>query len=209
MKKIILILALVAATATTAMAQSTIGASFLNNVATTTVSSSSSTTTSEGFQVGFDYIYGLDAKGFSVVPGVHYGYLTNSNATSIGGVAGLSGKVQEHYLSIPVNFKYTVSPSKSFDLFAFAGPQFNFGIISKTITTTTILGQSSTTTTDNYGDNSDYSRFDVAVGLGAGADISDMLRVSFSYNIGLLDRNSNDNITLKNNYWQVGAAFLF
>src|SRR5574344_2112714 len=78
MKKIILTLALVAVAATSAMAQFSVGAGYLNTLATYTTSNSTSKTTFNGFYAGIDASYDL-GSGVAVVPGVYYGYLTSSD----------------------------------------------------------------------------------------------------------------------------------
>jgi len=212
MKRIILTLALVAAAATSAMAQFSVGAGYLNQTAktTTTVSSSSSSSsvTSQGFYVGADAAYTL-GYGLAVVPGIYYGYLTNSNASSAV-VASASARTNSHYIAVPVNVKYGVGLGEMLNAFVYAGPQFELGIASKTTTTVNALGTSSSTL-DNYGDNGSLNRFNISLGAGIGVDVAEMIRVNFGYHYGLLNmyKGSSDNVKTHNSYWSVGAAFLF
>lgn len=200
MKRLIISIALVAVAATSAMAQVSVGAGYLSTTTKTTISDKNTSATSDGFYVGADAAYNLGA-GFSVIPGLYYGYAFSKD--SFYGVA--DAETKSHYLSVPVNFKYGLPVLDVLNVFAYAGPQFNFGLASKT--TATALGVSSEV--NNYGDDSNLSRFDIALGVGLGFDVADMIRINFGYNWGLLDLNKSDNIKMHNNNWHVGVAFLF
>lgn len=200
MKKIILTLALVAVAATSAMAQFSVGAGYLNTLATYTTSNSTSKTTFNGFYAGIDASYDL-GSGVAVVPGVYYGYLTSSD--NFLGIA--SGKTTDHYIAVPVNFKYGYELTSGLTAFAYAGPQFNFCVASNT--ETTVLG--STSTTDNFGKNSSLNRFDIAASAGLGVEIANMVRIQGGYTYGFLNQYNSSDITLKNSGWHIGAAFMF
>ena len=202
MKKIILTLALVAAAATSAMAQFSIGAGYLNQNSKYTYSSSSTNTAANGFYAGADADYNL-GMGFSVVPGIYYGYLTSDS--SYFGVANSSTK--SHYIAVPVNFKYSIAPIEMLKVFAYAGPQFELGVSSKT--TASALGVS--TSLDNYGNDGKLNRFNLSLGVGLGVDISDIVRINGGYSWGLLNmlRDADDNASIKTSFWHIGAAFLF
>lgn len=215
MKKIILTLALVAAAATSAMAQFSVGAGYLNQTTTSKYTSGSSTSktsvASDGFYVGADAAYNL-GYGVSVVPGIYYGYLTNKNADSFSSLASYDVTTKNHYIAVPVNFKYGIGLGDMLNAFVYAGPQFEFGLSSKTTSTGTVAGQSSSTTVDNYGDNSNLNRFNISLGAGIGVDVAEMVRVNFGYHYGLLNMYKGDNSSnykINNSYWSVGAAFLF
>ena len=212
MKKIILTLALVAAAATSAMAQFSVGAGYLNQTAT---SNDKSSVASQGFYVGADAAYNL-GYGISVVPGIYYGYLTNDNPASVNvfGHTVASGDVntKSHYIAVPVNFKYGIGLGEMLNAFVYAGPQFELGLSSKTTSTGTLIGQSSSSTFDHYGDNADRNRFNISLGAGIGVDLAEMVRVNFGYHYGLLNMYKGDNSSdykINNSYWSVGAAFLF
>lgn len=202
MKKIILTLVLVAAAATSAMAQFSIGAGYLSQNSKYAYSSSSTNTVSNGFYAGADADYNL-GMGFSVVPGIYYGYLTSD--ASYFGVANSSTK--SHYIAVPVNFKYSIAPVEMLKVFAYAGPQFELGVSSKT--TASALGVN--TSLDNYGDDGKLNRFNLSLGVGLGVDISDIVRIKGGYSWGLLNmlKDADDNASIKTSFWHIGAAFLF
>lgn len=202
MKKIILTLALVAAAATSAMAQFSVGAGYLSQTSKYSLSSSTTSSTANGFYAGADADYNLGA-GLSVVPGIYYGYL--SSDASYLGLANSTTK--SHYIAVPVNFKYSIAPIEMLKVFAYAGPQFELGVSSKT--TTSALGVS--TSLDNYGDDGSLNRFNISLGLGLGVDVSDIVRINGGYSWGLLNmlKDAGDNASIKTSYWHIGAAFLF
>ncbi len=214
MKKIILTLALVAAAATSAMAQFSVGAGYLNQTTTSKYTSGSSTSksdiASQGFYVGADAAYNL-GYGVSVVPGIYYGYLTNGSESNVAGLASIKGSTKSHYIAVPVNFKYGIGLGDMLNAFVYAGPQFELGLSSKTTTTGTVIGQSGSTTVDNYGDDSTLNRFNISLGAGIGVDVAEMVRINFGYHYGLLNmyNGSDSNYKVNNSYWSVGAAFLF
>ena len=214
MKKIILTLALVAAAATSAMAQFSVGAGYLNQNAKSTYTSGSNTTTgntgSQGFYVGADAAYNL-GYGVSVVPGIYYGYLGNDSASSVAGLVGAAGSTKSHYIAIPVNFKYGIGLGEMLNVFVYAGPQFELGVSSKTTYTASVLGQSTSSTVDNYSNDGNLNRFNISLGAGVGVDVADLIRVNFGYHYGLLNmyKGSDSNYKINNSYWGVGAALLF
>nr|MCR5549278.1 PorT family protein [Bacteroidales bacterium] len=74
--------------------------------------------------------------------------------------------------------------------FAYAGPTLNVGLISKTKADASVALVTITKTEyDNYAEGSEYGRFDVMIGGGAGIQFQNM-KVYGGYNYGLLDRNS-------------------
>jgi len=197
MKKIFITIALIAAAATSAMAQISVGAGYLSN----DLKNGSTTNNFNGFYAGANVSYGL-GSGFAVAPGLYYGYLTSDGSIAAG---LLETKTNNHYLAIPVNFTYSLPVADVLDVFAYAGPWFNIGLASKT--KGTLLGTS--TEVDNYGDNGSLNRFDVALGCGLGVEVADLVRVNFGYSWGLLDLDKADNSTTKSQGWHVGLAILF
>ena len=211
MKKVLAIAASLLLVATSAFAQN-FGAGYVQSTKT----DGSSSTTANGFYAGLGYTAQI-APGIALNPGIYYEFLTNSSAGTAGipGFATISGnsKTTEHYVNVPLQMSFSYSFAPTFKLFAYAGPTASVGIASTTKSTTstsTIIGSgSSTSTTDNYADGSDYSRFDILAGGGIGAEVMKKLRVIVGYDFGLLDRNNNDNASLKRNRFVAGVSFLF
>ncbi len=192
MKKIILTLALAAVAAVCANAQIGIGLGYT----TKNLQTGDNSKALAGLYVGGNYNIEV-ANGICVAPGVDIAYVSNS-----GTVATVDYKNTELYLGIPIHFNYAIEIANGFKLTPFAGPTISFGLSSKH--EDELLG-----TSDLYGNNSNYGRFDILVGGGVAFDVQDLIRVSFGYNLGLLDRDSSDDTTTKASGLHFGVAYLF
>lgn len=214
MKKVLLTIALVAAAATSAFAQPTLGAGYVNNQATTTVGNSISTSTTNGFYV--EGGYGIPLAGaFSVTPAIRYTFLGSSKDNGIvvfGQSLSGSSKLIEHYVGIPIMLDYGFDIGGVAKISLFAGPTFNYGVSSKLTTSASanILGISLGTgnsVSDLY-DGGNYNRFDVLVGGGIGVEIENVgLKVGYHY--GVLDRYASDNSSLHDAQLLIGATLKF
>ena len=189
MKKIIITLALAAVAALSANAQIGVGIGY------GTKNFTDSDNNLGGLFVGASYNIPL-ASGLAVAPGIDFAMYSYS---------GDNIKVKENYLAVPVLFNYAIEVADGFKLVPFAGPTFSYGLSSET----TLSVGSVSTTGNNYGDNSNYTQFDILVGGGVALDVMDMIRVHVGYNAGLLDRNSSDNTTTKTSGLNFGVAYLF
>ncbi len=140
--------------------------------------------------------------GLSVVPGIYYGYVSSESSLLLA-----NSTTKNHYVAVPVNFKYSIAPVDMLKVFAYAGPRFELGVSSKS--TASALGAS--TTLDNYGDNGSLKRFNISLGAGLGVDVSELVRVSGGYSLGLLNmlKDGDDNASIKTSYWHIGASLLF
>ena len=189
MKKLILTLALAAVAAVCANAQIGIGLGY------TTKSFTGTYENEAGLYVGANYNIEL-TNGLAVAPGIDFAMLSykDSNYTQ-----------KENYIAVPVMFNYGIEFMDGFKLVPYLGPTFSFGLSSVSegkIGSFTLSGS-------NYGDNSDYAQFDILIGGGVALDVMDMIRVSVGYNQGLLDRDNNDNSTIKTSGVNFGVAYLF
>lgn len=192
MKKLILTLALAAVAAVCANAQIGIGLGYT----TKNLQTGDNSKALAGLYVGGNYNIEV-ANGICVAPGVDIAYVSNS-----GTVATVDYKNTELYLGIPIHFNYAIEIANGFKLTPFVGPTISFGLSSKH--EDELLG-----TSDLYGNNSNYGRFDILVGGGLAFDVQDLIRVSFGYNLGLLDRDSSDDTTTKASGLHFGVAYLF
>lgn len=200
MKKIIITLALALAATTSAFAQFSVGAGYVNSSNKTTISSTESVKNANGFYVGGDMTFEL-GSGFVVMPGVYY-----SMTMSKGDVLGVADtQTDNHSIAVPVRFAYGAHIADPVRMFVFAGPQINLGLASTTKTKV----MNTTTSFNNYSEDGDISRFNLAATVGIGFDIVETVRLTFGYNWGLLDLHKEENVKLTNTNWQIGAAFLF
>jgi len=116
-----------------------------------------------------------------------------------------------HFVDVPVQAQYSFEIAPSLKIFAFAGPTINFGIAQKAVHKSTLLGSEVKTTYNRYDDfnnddKGDFSRFDLKLGLGAGARY-DKFELRVGYDWGMLDMNTTDPIVLHRN--QLTAAVVY
>lgn len=179
-------------------------------------------TQSNGFFAGLGFEYTI-IKGLSIAPGVYYEYIYSSDAssTNIGEFGTISGTttLKEHYINFPLtlNFGYEIAPG--IRLFAFGGPTFSLGIDSKTyVQGNATFGSINLNTgdeinnyTDEDGNPTSYSPADLLLGIGAGADYNDKLRVFVGYDWGMLNRNTDAESTAvrHRNQLRAGIAYIF
>ena len=132
-----------------------------------------------GVQVSFEDSRRVsDAFGYSA--GLDFG--TYKKSDYFASEMGLS----EMYVDIPVRAKFYVPFSDDFQMIFFGGVAPSLCVGSHTIT--------SSGKTSRFGENSNYSRFDVLAGGGIGFEIVERIKIALSYDYGLFDR-VNDDIT--------------
>lgn len=197
MKKIILTLALAAVAALSANAQIGVGVGY----ASTTLKGDNTTTELGGLTFGASYNIPL-VNGLAVAPGIQFAmqnYKKDDNNYR-----------KENYIAIPVLFNYGIELVDGIKVVPYLGPTFSYGVSGKVAGGATAFGITvSTGEVSLYGDNSTYAPFDILVGGGVALDVMDMVRAYVGYNIGLLDRNTNDNAVLKASGVNFGVAYLF
>jgi len=124
---------------------------------------------------------------------------------------GVTSNYSGHFVDVPVQAQYSFEIAPSLKVFAFAGPTINFGIAQQTVTKTTVLGNEVKATINHYDidvnndDKSDLSRFDLKLGLGAGARY-DKFELRVGYDWGMLDMNTTDGVLHRN---QLTAAVVY
>ncbi len=235
MKKIFAIVLGVALLAgTQANAQISVGAGWLNSTekSVTTYNDGSKNvsepTNLNGFYAGGQYNIPI-AGGFGVAPGLYASVLFGKQTGSLGYIVG-STNIQSDYteiaLNVPVNVNYAFEIG-DFKLIAYAGPNFQYGIVSSSVTTTattTIIGDGNTKDTFNHytgqviytdgssntnADNADRNPFNIYIGGGlvfqAG---SIMVNVGYDHSIlNFYKGNSNTNTSRSQIKLGVGYAF--
>ena len=211
MKKIVTILsaALLLLAGTNAFAQMSVGTGYVNSTNSLKFgkNSDASTTAINGFYAGVGYTIPISSL-INFTPGVYYEFLANKNVEGEGAFT-LSGALTEHYLNVPLTFSLGGSVAPGIRLFAFAGPTATFGLASTTDTSASVAGISLGGKTNNY-DNSDYGRFDVMLGGGAGIQFSNV-RLTVGYDYGMLNRytGDSDSISRHTSRLHVGLGFAF
>ncbi|MBR1872477.1 MAG: PorT family protein [Bacteroidales bacterium] len=208
---------------TNAFAQLSVGAGWLNSTLTGTYSGSKQDNeTSNGLYVGASYNIHLVA-GLNVAPGLYYSMITSKTGADYGKVGTVTGKFMEHAINIPVNLNYMFD-LRGVQLFVFAGPTFQFGLSSKYTWDTT--GPAAITLSavglkdgvvNAYKDEnaildiSHYKPFNIYMGGGVGANISEAFQVTVGFDYGLMNLYRGDTKDTKYNRYniKIGLAYLF
>jgi hypothetical protein len=214
MKKIYFIIAAAAMfLAVDASAQIGVGLGY--NLLTTTASMAdeSEDESLNGFYLEATYDFNFLNKNWGSLglqPGVRYTFAGESDSDEVAGVKAKES-FTEHYLDVPVNVKYSyeIIPT-TLKAYAFAGPVFSLGLASNLK-----AGAGDTSVkTNNYKDT-EYGRFDIKFGLGAGVTLAEKLNVKLGYNIGMLNRYTGEQISKDYKYkthtgvFYIGVGFNF
>lgn len=207
MKKIAILAALLLLAGTSAFAQMSVGAGYVNNTTTLRLNKSGdgSGTPVNGFYAGVGYTVPVSSL-VNFTPGLYYEFLAEQDSDDLFGL-DLAGKRVEHYVNIPLTFSLGAEVTQGLRLFAFAGPTASIGLASTTDASASIGGISLGGTTNNY-DDSDYGRFNIFVGGGAGLEFS-RVRLTVGYDYGLLNRyvGGNDYPRRMESRFYVGLGF--
>lgn len=192
---------------TTAFAQVSVGAGYINSTSKATHGSTVLKTPSNGFYAGLGYDIN-EGAGFGINTGLYFSYLISQNSGSIGSLVSGTSKLTETYLDVPVRASLSADMG-GLRLGVFAGPVFSYGISSTTDSSANIVGvEIGTGKIDNYAGNSGYKRFDILVGGGVNVDFGP-LRFTVSYDLGMLNRYDSEDIKTTRNTLRAGLAFLF
>lgn len=185
-----------------------------------------------GFYVGLSKDVRLFA-GLHIVPGIYYTYLTDNSKEEVLGLK-LRGNDSDHYLSIPIMFRYQFG-LPGVKLYVFAGPTLSAGLVAKQkyivsgdILGTNINGEVSynlytgkvnTDGIDIFQDGENpvdgivpdymYNRFDVQLGGGVGIEVLKFLEVKVGYDFGLINRYKGDAAELYRNQFYAAVGFRF
>jgi hypothetical protein len=214
MKKIYFILIAAALfLAVDANAQIGVGLGYNLLTTTTTMADESEDDSLNGFYLEATYDFNFLNKNWGSLglqPGIRYTFGGETEADEILGVKARAS-LAEHYLDVPVNVKYSYDaiPSK-LKVHAFAGPVFSFGLASAL----SVSGDDNVVKTNNYKDT-EYGRFDIKFGIGAGVTVAEKLNVKLGYNIGMLNRYTGEQISKDHKYkthtgvFYLGVGFNF
>ena len=221
MKKIIAILlaASLMLLGTQAHAQLVPGAGYLYSSETSTSGNTTSDATPfHGFYFGASYNVPI-VGGLGIAPGFYANMLLrNANASAGSSSLGLSlqGNYRELALNIPVNLNY-IYEFGNCAVMAFAGPTFQYGIISKTTVTgsaqISLFGKNYSYTDGssvNHYDAESGSRnpFNIYLGGGIGFQVGDIL-FTVGYDHSLLDADKIDNCKTGRSQIKAGVSLGF
>ena len=171
-----------------------------------------------GLYAGVDYTLKI-VSDLYFVPGVSFQY-TTGKATLAHDSNRLSSKVEEMYVSVPLDLEYKVPVVGTFKIFVMGGPVVSYGVKSTESLDGVIDGVNLGGVTSCYkngifvsdisSSRLDYSPLDLCVEAGGGIEVG-KLRLSASYGYGLLNRYKGDSttITIKRNQVKMGVSFIF
>lgn len=192
-----------------------------------------------GFYVNGTYEINFLSKNWgdlSVAPGLTYAFygkcISEESYKEEGITFSEKSSRRDHYLDVPVHVKYAynVIPG-TLKLAAFAGPVFSFGLAATSIEkleegndwikarsslyTGKYVVKSSVSEDNASGDEGDtnYSIFDLKLGVGISATLFEKLDFRVAYNVGLLNRVTEKIDGVKaishTNVLQIGVAYNF
>ena len=198
MKKFFLTIAIAFVAATTAFAQLgglSVGAGY------TTKNFTNGLENEAGFYAGVNYNIAL-TSGICVAPGIDFAMLNYKKDEN--------NYQKENYIGVPVMFNYSIKVADVLKIVPYLGPTFSLGLSSVAKGGGSIFGFTITTGEVDMYDGTDYNKFDILIGGGIALDIVDMIRVTFGYNQGLLNRNNDsDGSVIKTSGMNFGVAYLF
>ncbi|MDD3195421.1 MAG: outer membrane beta-barrel protein [Paludibacter sp.] len=169
-----------------------------------------STTTNSDAVTGFQFgpVGEVQLAGpLNIEYGIKY-QLLMKNTDGMLGTSNYSG----HFVEVPLRLKLVFPLGNDLKMFAFGGPNLDFGLEEMTKTVVNIGSSEVTTTTHHYeidtddNDKPDYSRFNLQLGVGGGIRYHN-LQIKVGYDWGMNDINTRDDLTMKRNQLNLGIGF--
>lgn len=160
-----------------------------------------------------------DADGLTVIgsaPTVSVDFEANFRLTKHFGLsvgADLAGVVGYHfmkdntknlgeiYFNVPVRAKLYIPIGSNVALYVFAGPVASLDCLS--------VDAHAAGSTDNFKTRPTLTRFDVMLGGGLGVEVIKHIRATVGYDYGLLDRDTNPNVSIHTGVLKVAAYYMF
>lgn len=190
-----------------ANAQLSAGAGYLNSQEKANIKNAQRTDLN-GFYAGAQYNVPLVA-GLGVAPGLYVDMLFGKEESGNAAVSG-SSKYTELALNVPVNFNYSFALGRDMKVFVYAGPVFQYGLLSQTKATVTIAGKETSETIGNYKEKY-RNPFNIYLGGGAGIDVAG-IQVILGYDHSLLNAYGSaisNNAHLGRSQIKIGVGYAF
>lgn len=170
-----------------------------------------------GFYVSADYRLPITEE-ISFVPGVEFSYTTGSAAVKHDN-SSISSKVEEMYIALPLDMKYTTPITSQLNLFIIAGPMISYGIMSSDAIAFSLVDSTVKSLINCYKDGiyfnntyeaNSYSPFEMLAEVGGGIEAG-KIRLTFAFDYGLLNRYKGavSNSSIKRNQVKAGVSFVF
>lgn len=208
---------------TQAKAQLSVGAGYQLSLEKTTSGNNEPTTQNyNGFYAGASYNLHIVA-GLGVAPGLYMNMLFGRGEDSIGGKTlgyNLDSQYQELALNLPIHINYRFNFGRDNAFILFAGPVFQFGLLSLTKYTGTFnanLGILKINDTERYtynhykGDDNfkpDTNPFNIYLGGGAGVQLGDF-QIFAGYDYSMLNVSKLENTKASRSQIKAGIALSF
>lgn len=209
MKKIMTVLAasVMMFAGANAFAQVSVGGGYVNLEHTYKASKDSKASSSQmnGAYVGVDMNIPI-VSFLSFEPSLQYQATFSKSEREFLGVK-YDGTYSEHYINLPLNLRFNLPLADDLKLFAYAGPTLSYGLVS-TFKGKLSAGEASTTSTTNLYKSGDYNRFNAQVGVGAGIEALESLKIKVGYDFGVFDRMKGDAIQ-RTSRVHIGLAYIF
>jgi hypothetical protein len=158
---------------------------YIKPTSTISIGGSESTSTLDGIQAGITSETNIQGP-VSLQYGLLYSYLFGSRTIIT------EFKTTAHNIDLPVRVAYKIPVAGEINAYLYGGPSLSYALSNKT--KTTILGNE--ITSNLYGDNSDYSQFNLQAGVGVAFEVKSVI-LKVGYDWGLLDLNKSSNVTMK------------
>jgi len=161
-----------------------------------------------GFHAGVKAELGLP----QVTEGLYmdFGALLSLKGAKVEAGSAASFKFNPYYLEIPVHIGYKYAVNDDFTLFANAGPYVAIGLFGKAKVDGEIKGEFESeygTSSENIFGDDGFKRFDLGLGLKAGAEFGKKFQVSIGYDFGLIE--TEDFLGCKNRNLMISLGFMF
>lgn len=185
---------------TTAFAQMSVNAGYLNS----TLKQGNSSTGASGAYAGISFNIPV-AGGFAIAPGLYYSLLA-SKKSEFWGVA--DGTFQEHAINVPVYLNYGIDLARDTRVFVYGGPTVQYGLSSKV----KHEAGSASITEDFYKENGSLryylNPFNVYLGGGVGFQVS-ALQIAVGYDYGMMNLDKTGNTDIHRSNIKLGLGFVF
>lgn len=200
MKKVLVIIAFVAAFVTTASAQVDFGLRGGANFTSISVSHFD-TSNRTGFYVGPTVKFTVPVVGLSFDISALY----DQRSAKVGIDNSEKETVKQHQITVPINVRYGWGLSSVANVFVFVGPQFGFNVGDKDKTLFDQAREGEWTLKS--------SNFSMNVGLGATVLKHLEAKINYNFALGktgeLTYREITNSYSVRNNAWQLGLAYYF
>ncbi|MBR1698198.1 MAG: outer membrane beta-barrel protein [Bacteroidales bacterium] len=156
----------------------------------------------DGFYAGARYTIGLDnvLDGFSVDPGANVSFLWTRFADNLKG--------REIAINVPIHAVYSLDIMSDVKVRFLAGPTLQLGLLNNIVD----RSNNATTTHNMYRETllgSARTPFNLYLGLGAGLEVAQMIRVNLGFDFGLLNLTTATNASLHRNVLKIGVGYIF